>query len=288
MCLSGRGVTFARCPSSGSTGGVVTPAVPLRVHACIQDLALLKSPEEGGAKPSNLAEAVALTGVAPQTSAHAAGSDALAIATIIRDLASHGVLPHDVLGAPVAAPAAAPVASTNVVKLRGLPWQASTKDIEAFFAPKSLVPKRVVMSLTPAGRPSGHAFVEFEGVAEAAASLELNKQILGGRYIEVFPSTPVSVAPEWLALSFFYRRRFQGQLFVALVEGVGGLLLLPCPPVVVALQSLDMCLLLWCCCCFCCAQEDLQASANLPSGGGLDSSSPDTSFVVRMRGLPFS
>ncbi len=258
---------------------------------------MLKSGEEGATKPSNLAEAVALTGVSPQTSAHTAGSDALAIATIIRDLASHGVLPHDVLGAPVAAPAAAPVASTSVVKLRGLPWQASTKDIEAFFAPKSLVPKRVVMSLTPAGRPSGHAFVEFDGVAEAAASLELNKQILGGRYIEVFPSTPVS-APRstphthpplwWRPMSAPHTPNS------------------PPPPHPVARLHLDkhaasearLCgaplkLDLTHCCVSWVAgwgveQEDLQASANLPSGAGLDSSSPDTTFVVRMRGLPFS
>ncbi len=159
---------------------------------CMQDLALLKHPS-GTQKPSTLSEAITLSGVAPQTSVHPAGNDALAIATILRDLATHGVLPHEVSGAPAAA-AAAPVVSTNVVKLRGLPWQASTKDIETFFAPKHLVPKRVVMSLTPAGRPSGHAFVEFENVAEATVALELNRQILGGRYIEVFPSTPVCAA----------------------------------------------------------------------------------------------
>jgi hypothetical protein len=160
-----------------------------RCCACaLQELAAAK--DASAPKPTTVTEAVALVGSVPHPSAHPSGAEALAMASVVHTLAGQALLPATLVP-PAAAPLAAPVATSAVVKLRGLPWQASTKDIEAFFAPKGFTPKRVVMSLTPAGRPSGHAFAEFASVEEATTALELNREILGGRYIEVFPSTPV-------------------------------------------------------------------------------------------------
>jgi heterogeneous nuclear ribonucleoprotein F/H len=38
------------------------------------------------------------------------------------------------------------------------------------------------------GRPSGVAFVEFPTPQEATAAMAKNKQMMGSRYIEIFPA----------------------------------------------------------------------------------------------------
>jgi hypothetical protein len=81
------------------------------------------------------------------------------------------------------------VTGTFVVRLRGLPWQASTLDIEQFFETNKATARRVVLGFTPAGRPSGQGFVEFGSEAEFDIALGMNKQVLNGRYIEIFPSS---------------------------------------------------------------------------------------------------
>jgi heterogeneous nuclear ribonucleoprotein F/H len=43
--------------------------------------------------------------------------------------------------------------------------------------------------LTDYGRPTGVALVEFASPQDAAAALAKDKQMMGSRYIEVFPST---------------------------------------------------------------------------------------------------
>lgn len=77
-------------------------------------------------------------------------------------------------------------AESTVVRLRGLPWDASDENLELFF--QGLKIQEVVWTFTHRNRPSGEAFVIFKTPEDGAKGLLLHKQILGKRYIEVFSS----------------------------------------------------------------------------------------------------
>jgi hypothetical protein len=50
-------------------------------------------------------------------------------------------------------------------------------------------PTRSVLIVMDGGRPSGHAFVEFPTPAEASAAMAKHRQVMGTRYIEIFPAS---------------------------------------------------------------------------------------------------
>lgn len=50
-------------------------------------------------------------------------------------------------------------------------------------------PIRVCIVTGPDGRPSGMGFVEFESPEAAAAAMTKHRQMMGTRYVEIFPST---------------------------------------------------------------------------------------------------
>eukprot|EP00775_Hariotina_reticulata_P013581 gene13581-13706_t len=66
---------------------------------------------------------------------------------------------------------------SNVLRLRGLPFSAQKEDIVS------------VHIITDYGRPTGVALVEFASPADAQAAAVKDKQMMGTRYIEVFPSS---------------------------------------------------------------------------------------------------
>ena len=83
---------------------------------------------------------------------------------------------------------------TGVLKMRGLPFSATKDDIVSFFddAALSAAPLvhdsiHIVTSLD--GRPSGVAFVEFASAEEAKAAMIRDRQSMGTRYVELFPSS---------------------------------------------------------------------------------------------------
>lgn len=83
---------------------------------------------------------------------------------------------------------------TNVLKLRGLPFSATADDVVAFFDDPALgIPalnsEQVTIAVAPDGRPNGMAFVEFDTPEAAEAGLKKDKQIMGTRYVEIFPSS---------------------------------------------------------------------------------------------------
>lgn len=92
-----------------------------------------------------------------------------------------------------------PVASTGdygvggaaFVRLRGLPFSSSPEDVAAFFAEYGVAPEHVIMGAEgQTGRPSGEAWVQFSSEAMAAqARMTKDRQKIGNRYIEIFPST---------------------------------------------------------------------------------------------------
>lgn len=83
---------------------------------------------------------------------------------------------------------------TTILKLRGLPFSVGDDDICQWFnEDKTLgiapVVKDNVLVVMDHGRPSGVAFVEFMSPAEATAAMAKNKQMMGSRYVEIFPAT---------------------------------------------------------------------------------------------------
>ncbi|XP_051958968.1 G-rich sequence factor 1-like [Xyrauchen texanus] len=78
--------------------------------------------------------------------------------------------------------------SDGVVRLRGLPFSCTEKDIIQFFSGLDIVEDGVTIVLNRKGRNSGDAFVQFATKEIAENALKKNKEVIGNRYIEIFPS----------------------------------------------------------------------------------------------------
>lgn len=74
--------------------------------------------------------------------------------------------------------------SEFTVKLRGLPFHAKKKDIEAFLFPLKILDVRLPKDLK--NRPSGRAYVDLESKKCVKEALKRHKDYIKGRYIEVF------------------------------------------------------------------------------------------------------
>jgi len=79
------------------------------------------------------------------------------------------------------------------VRLRGLPYEATKKDIAAFFAGIEIAPYGITLTMDQEGRPSGDAYVEFTSPEEAEKAIAKNKEKIGHRYIEIFKSSKCDV-----------------------------------------------------------------------------------------------
>ncbi|XP_063705699.1 heterogeneous nuclear ribonucleoprotein H-like [Culicoides brevitarsis] len=79
----------------------------------------------------------------------------------------------------------------NVVKLRGLPFEATVEDVEKFFEGLKLKNGRdsIFLYTTKSGNTHSTGYVEFVSKEEALKALERDRQKLGRRYIEVFHAT---------------------------------------------------------------------------------------------------
>mmetsp|Transcript_11702 Transcript_11702/g.26257 ORF Transcript_11702/g.26257 Transcript_11702/m.26257 type:complete len:135 (-) Transcript_11702:125-529(-) len=89
-------------------------------------------------------------------------------------------------GAPAAA---APAAGSTTLKIRGLPFRATNADLLAFFAGYHVDPSTIEFNTQHDGRHNGEAWVSFVSAEECArAMVEKNKQHMGNRYVELFPS----------------------------------------------------------------------------------------------------
>ncbi|BBN13115.1 hypothetical protein MPTK1_6g00920 [Marchantia polymorpha subsp. ruderalis] len=78
---------------------------------------------------------------------------------------------------------------TGVLKLRGLPFSASKRDIIDFFREYGLTDENVHIVSHADGRATGEAFVEFASPSESKAAMSKDKMTLGSRYVELFPSS---------------------------------------------------------------------------------------------------
>lgn len=78
---------------------------------------------------------------------------------------------------------------TGVLKLRGLPFSTSKRDILEFFRDYNLTDENVHILTHSDGRATGEAFVEFADAAESKAAMCKDKMTIGRRYVELFPTT---------------------------------------------------------------------------------------------------
>ncbi|XP_071808407.1 heterogeneous nuclear ribonucleoprotein F-like [Asterias amurensis] len=77
-----------------------------------------------------------------------------------------------------------------VVRARGLPWSSTEEDISTFFGESNILNGKdgIHFTFTPAGRPSGECFIEFETEEDMENAMTKHKKDMGQRYVEVFRS----------------------------------------------------------------------------------------------------
>jgi hypothetical protein len=83
-------------------------------------------------------------------------------------------------------PGVGEVVESTVVRIRGLPWEASSEAIEDFFKGLDMVEGSAFLCRNHRGRTTGEGYVKFASVEEQAKALQRHRQNLGDRYIEVF------------------------------------------------------------------------------------------------------
>lgn len=72
------------------------------------------------------------------------------------------------------------------LKMRGLPFKASTEEVLKFFRGFSIVPETLQFGWDRYGRPSGEAWIAFQSPEEAQRALrERHRDYIGHRYIEL-------------------------------------------------------------------------------------------------------
>jgi len=77
--------------------------------------------------------------------------------------------------------------NNKVLRMRGLPYTAIESDVIDFFKVGDLTPARVhIVTDLGNGRALGIALVEFETEEEIVAAMDLNRNEIGDRYIELF------------------------------------------------------------------------------------------------------
>lgn len=81
-----------------------------------------------------------------------------------------------------------PAAEDGVVRLRGLPFSCTEADIVQFFSGLEIAENGVNIVRDYKGRNSGEAFVQFSSQKAADEALQRDREVIGNRYIEVFPS----------------------------------------------------------------------------------------------------
>ncbi|XP_029915035.1 G-rich sequence factor 1 [Myripristis murdjan] len=88
-------------------------------------------------------------------------------------------------------------AAGGVVRLRGLPFSCTEADIVHFFQGLDIVEDGVTIVLDRRGRNSGEAYVRFSSQEEADKALQRDREVMGNRYIEVFPSRGNEIHSSW-------------------------------------------------------------------------------------------
>uniref|UniRef100_UPI003AAC8F82 G-rich sequence factor 1 n=1 Tax=Centroberyx gerrardi TaxID=166262 RepID=UPI003AAC8F82 len=105
-------------------------------------------------------------------------------------------------------------ASDGVVRLRGLPFSCTEDDITLFFSGLEIVEDGVTIVLDHRGRNSGEAYVQFSSQEVADEALQRNREVIGNRYIEVFPSRSTEIHSSWRRAESAPQGRNSGEAYV--------------------------------------------------------------------------
>uniref|UniRef100_A0AAY5EFB9 RRM domain-containing protein n=1 Tax=Electrophorus electricus TaxID=8005 RepID=A0AAY5EFB9_ELEEL len=81
----------------------------------------------------------------------------------------------------------------GVVRLRGLPFNCTEKEIIKFFSGLDIVEDGITLVTDRRGRSSGDAYVQFVTQEMADQALQWDREVIGTRYIEVFPSKKTEI-----------------------------------------------------------------------------------------------
>ncbi|XP_061751856.1 G-rich sequence factor 1 [Nerophis ophidion] len=90
---------------------------------------------------------------------------------------------------------------SRVVRIRGIPFSCTEKDIVLFFSGLDIVENGITMIKNRRGRNTGEAFVRFATQQAADEALQRDRQLIWERYIEVFASTGRELQSRWTNLS---------------------------------------------------------------------------------------
>ncbi|XP_068576767.1 G-rich sequence factor 1 [Cebidichthys violaceus] len=89
-------------------------------------------------------------------------------------------------------------AESSVVRLRGLPFSCTEDDIVQFFSGLDIMENGITVVTDRKGRNSGEAFVQFSSHEAADEALQRDREVIGNRYIEVFPSRREQIYSSWM------------------------------------------------------------------------------------------
>ena len=84
---------------------------------------------------------------------------------------------------------------------------ASAKDVGDWFEGCTVAENGVHLTIARNGRPSGEAYVVFATVEDAERAAKKDKEMMGGRWLEIFPATKVKFYAQMsIILSITYQR----------------------------------------------------------------------------------
>ncbi|KAK5870733.1 hypothetical protein PBY51_003656 [Eleginops maclovinus] len=89
----------------------------------------------------------------------------------------------------------------GVVRIRGLPFSCTENDIVQFFSGLEIVGNGITFVKNRRGKNSGEAYVQFSSKEAADEALQRDRELIGHRYIEVFPSSTDQIYSSWVGRS---------------------------------------------------------------------------------------
>lgn len=77
---------------------------------------------------------------------------------------------------------------TGYLRMRGLPFTASKEDVIEFFKGRNAIDESICLTVRSDGRATGEGYVAFLSSDDAKDAMELHRNTIGSRYIELFIS----------------------------------------------------------------------------------------------------